>query len=66
MPVRAREGMGVLTRETERSGFVRAVGAGAGQIEARRSGFGLEKKKDPADVELSRSSPRKRIGAGFF
>ena len=38
------------------------------QIEIRRSGFDLERKKEPTDVELSRRlrKPRKRNGVGFF
>ena len=38
------------------------------QIEAQRSGFDLERKKEPMDMELSRllHKPRKRNGIGFF
>ena len=38
------------------------------QIEAQRSGFDLERKKDTADVQFSRllRKPRKRNGAEFF
>jgi len=38
------------------------------KIKAQRCGFDFERKKEPADMELSRlfRKPRKRNGAGFF
>ena len=38
------------------------------QIEAQRSGFDLERKKEPTDMQLSRllRKPRKRNAVGFF
>ena len=44
------------------------LAASCRQIKTQRSGFDLERKKEPADVQFSRlfRKPRKRNGAGFF
>ena len=44
------------------------LAASCRQIKTQRSGFDLERKKEPADVQFSRlfRKPRKWNGAGFF